>query len=53
MTVAKDFRLSKDNAREIIKEVSAAVQQWRQVASEVGLSKRECDRIASAFEVVL
>jgi len=49
MEVAKDFRLSKDNARKIIKEVSAAVQQWRQVASEVGLSKHECDHMASAF----
>ena len=50
MTVVKDFRLSKDRAREIIKEVDAAVKQWRRVASEVGLSKRECDRMASAFE---
>jgi serine/threonine-protein kinase HipA len=50
MAVAKDFRLSKDNAREIIKEVSSAVKQWRQVASEIGLSKRECDRMASAFD---
>jgi serine/threonine-protein kinase HipA len=50
MAVTKDFRLSKDNAREIIKEVSRSVKQWRQVASEVGLSKRECDRMASAFD---
>jgi serine/threonine-protein kinase HipA len=50
MAVAKDFRLSKDKAREIIKEVGSAVKQWRQVASEIGLSKRECDRMASAFE---
>ncbi len=49
LAVAKDFRLSNETAREIIKEVSAAVKQWRQVAAEVGLSKRECDRMASAF----
>lgn len=50
MTVVKDFRLSKENAYEIIKEVSNSVKQWRQVASEVGLSKRECDFMASAFD---
>jgi serine/threonine-protein kinase HipA len=50
MRVAKDFRLSKDKPCEIIREVSTATKQWRQVASEFGLSKRECDRMASAFE---
>lgn len=50
MAVAKDFRLSKDKAWAIINEVGMAVKQWRQVAAEVGLSKRECDRMASAFE---
>lgn len=50
MSVAKDFRLSKDRAHEIIKQVGVAVKQWRQVAVGVGLSKRECDRMVSAFE---
>jgi serine/threonine-protein kinase HipA len=49
ISVAKDFRLSKNKANEIIKEVSSAVKQWRQVASFIGLSKRECDQMASAF----
>jgi serine/threonine-protein kinase HipA len=49
MAVSKDFRLSKDKASEIIKEVGAAVKKWRQVASDLGLSNRECDRMASAF----
>jgi serine/threonine-protein kinase HipA len=48
-TVAKDFRLSKEQAREIINEVSIAVKQWREVASELGLKKNECDRMSSAF----
>lgn len=47
--VAKDFRLKKDEALSIIKEVASAVKQWRSVASEFGLSKRECDRMSSAF----
>lgn len=50
MAVIKDFRLSKDKANKIIKEVSSSVSQWRQVASEYKLSKRECDRMSSAFE---
>lgn len=49
MAVANDFRLSKDQARKIINEVSIAVKQWREVASELGVRKRECDRISSAF----
>lgn len=49
MAVSKDFRLSKNKASEIIKEVGAAVKKWREVASDVGLSKRECDRMTSAF----
>ena len=44
MRVAKDFRLKKEEALSII-----AVKQWRSVASEFGLSKRECDRMSSAF----
>lgn len=50
MLVARDFRLKKERALSIIKEVGLAVKQWRQVASELGLTKRECDRMASAFQ---
>jgi serine/threonine-protein kinase HipA len=50
MAVTKEFRLSKDKARKIMTEVDTAVRQWRQVASDMGLSKHECDRMASAFE---
>lgn len=49
LSVSKEFRLSDNRAREIIDEVSMAVKQWREVASTIGLSKRECDRMASAF----
>jgi len=50
MAVTREFRLSKDKANQIIKEVNMAVKQWRKIAIEVGLSKLECDRMASAFE---
>lgn len=49
MRVAKDFRLKKEEALSIVKEVASAVKQWRFVASAFGLSKRECDRMSSAF----
>lgn len=49
MRVAKEFRLQKEEALTIIKEVESSVQQWRQVASQFGLSKQECDRMSSAF----
>lgn len=50
LSVAKDFRLQKKAALNIIKEVSVAVKPWRQVAAKLGLTKRECDHMASAFE---
>lgn len=49
MRVAKEFRLKKDEALLIIKEVASSVKQWRQVAEKFGLSKQECDRMSSAF----
>ncbi|MDQ7020160.1 MAG: HipA domain-containing protein, partial [Robiginitomaculum sp.] len=50
LSVIDTFRLSKTEAHNIIKEVYAAVKQWRKVAKGFGLSKREIDRMASAFE---
>jgi serine/threonine-protein kinase HipA len=49
LSVIKEFRLKKDDALQIIKEVRSAVMQWREVASGFGLSKRECDVMSSAF----
>ena len=49
-SVAKEFRLSKEQAQDIIKEVSKAVQNWQKVALSYGLSKQECNRMASAFK---
>jgi serine/threonine-protein kinase HipA len=49
MNVAQDFRVKKEEALLIVKEVASAVKQWRFIASEFGLSKQECDRMSSAF----
>ena len=50
LAVTEDFRLTKSEAHEIIKEVAGATQDWRKVASGLGLTKQESDRMASAFE---
>lgn len=50
LSVIAEFRIKKIRALEIIKEVALAVSEWRRVASQFGLLKREIDRMASAFE---
>ncbi len=50
MVVAKDFRISEEKAIEAVKGIVAAVKQWKKVAADFGLSKREIDRMTSAFE---
>lgn len=50
MSVIKEFRINKNRAIQISKEVAAAVKQWRKVAVKFGLSKLECDFMRSAFE---
>jgi len=42
--------LSSAQAKSIVREVAAGVSQWRDVAQQFHLSKREVDGIASAFE---
>jgi serine/threonine-protein kinase HipA len=49
MNIAHEFRLSKDQANNIIKEVAFAVKEWKKIASKFGLSKNECDFMSSAF----
>lgn len=48
--VAEHFGLGNAEAKEIITQVAAAVAQWRDVARDLGASKGECDRMATAFE---
>lgn len=50
MSVASDFRVSKKDAQSIIKEIVQGVSQWRDVAGNFGLKKREIEGMASAFE---
>jgi len=36
--------------RQIVKEMVAAVSGWRKAAAKLGISRKETDRMASAFE---
>jgi serine/threonine-protein kinase HipA len=48
--VAVYFEISTTRAREIAGEVAAIVSTWRAQAKRRGISRREIDRMASAFE---
>ena len=50
LSVIKEFRLSKEQAYAIIKEVSGAVSKWRGVAKSMGLKETDIARMSSAFE---
>lgn len=49
-SVASYFGLDRDRYRQIVAQVGQAVKSWRSTASTLGLSGRESDRMASAFE---
>ncbi len=49
LSVIEEFRLTKEKAVLIVNEVSVAIKQWREVATILGITKRECERMASAF----
>jgi serine/threonine-protein kinase HipA len=50
LEVAGYFELSENEALQIAREVGAAVVSWRGEAAKLGLSEREIDRMASAFD---
>ena len=49
LSVIKEFRIPLQQANEIIDEVKSAVADWKSVAKNLGLSKKECDYMNSAF----
>jgi serine/threonine-protein kinase HipA len=46
------FGISKSDARESARSIAQVVSRWRTAAMDLGATKRECDRMASAFEHV-
>lgn len=51
MEVIEFFQLDASSARSILEQVLAAVSQWKKVAGEIGISRREQLEMASAFNV--
>ncbi len=47
------FRIKKEKAEVIIKEVKTAVSHWKEVAKITGLSNKEIELKASAFQIAL
>ncbi|HEV2999178.1 MAG TPA: HipA domain-containing protein [Solirubrobacteraceae bacterium] len=50
LEVADVFRLSDDEARDVLREVGAATAGWRDLAAELSLPAVEIDRMAAAFD---
>jgi serine/threonine-protein kinase HipA len=50
MSVAPYFRLASEDAVRILAEVERAVARWRHVGASIGMSSRELDQFADAFE---
>ena len=50
LSVAPYFQLPNATAREILREVAAAVGAWRAVGHEIGMTTIELDAFADAFK---
>ncbi|MGF1463053.1 MAG: type II toxin-antitoxin system HipA family toxin [Maricaulaceae bacterium] len=50
LSQAELFGLGNEDAKKTIAEVGAAVAEWRSVATEVGQTQNQIERVASAFE---
>lgn len=50
MSVAAYFRIAAPRAKVVLGEVEAAVAEWRVIGRELGLTARELDSFADAFE---
>jgi serine/threonine-protein kinase HipA len=49
-SVARSFGLTAAASRSVIAEVARSVRRWRSAAAAAGLSKRDIERMATAFE---
>ena len=50
LSSAEYFGMALTDARTIVKEVAASTETWRTVAADAGATRREVDRMATAFE---
>lgn len=51
LSIAKYFRIKPHQAPERLREIQNAVQKWRNVAAECGLSRAEIEDMATAFRI--
>ncbi|MGH7524334.1 MAG: type II toxin-antitoxin system HipA family toxin, partial [Gemmatimonadales bacterium] len=51
LAVASQFGLAADDAVEVVDQVSTVVRGWRRAGKKHGLTARELDRMATAFEL--
>ena len=49
LSIAGFFRLSEEEANEIIEQVTNAIDDWKDVSKKYGISKAEQDRMTNAF----
>jgi serine/threonine-protein kinase HipA len=50
LSVGAHFRLGPAQARALVTEVEVATSRWQHEANELGLPRRQIDRMADAFE---
>jgi serine/threonine-protein kinase HipA len=50
MEVSSYFRLNTKQANQVIKKIETTVSSWRNIATNIGISKAEQDRMKKAFE---
>ena len=50
-SVAPYFRVSPTKAEAIISQINDAANDWRRIATELGISRSEQNAMASAFQV--
>ena len=50
LSTAEYYGLTAADVRQIVQETVTAVSGWRKAAAKLGMSRRETDRMASAFE---
>jgi len=50
MSVAPYFRIPNPKAKKILREVETAVSTWRDCGRALGMTAKELDKFANAFE---
>jgi serine/threonine-protein kinase HipA len=50
MDVAEHFRLTREDARAVLREVAGATSRWRAAAAKLGLDRAAIEHMAPAFE---